>query len=158
ELHVLAERVKHDLSAARSRRVPLRWRGYRAVVELTREQFEAMTHDLVERTYEVLHRVLAAAAGKGSHAIDHVLLVGGSSWMPMISAGLSERFGWRPRLPDPDLAVAKGAALRARELTSPTALGSRSHVTPVVSRGFGILVHDSRHDPSGTAQRIEHVI
>jgi len=42
--------------------------------------------------------------------IDEVLLVGGASRMPAVAAALQERYGWKPRLHDPDLAVAKGAA------------------------------------------------
>ena len=157
ELHLLAERIKLDLSASRSRRVPVRWQDHTAMVEVTREQFEAMTADLLARTYGCLRRLLAAAAGKGVPTIDQVLLVGGSSRMPMVSAGLTEQFGWRPRLHDPDLSVAKGAALRAEELGRP-AFAVRRPVASVVPRGFGLLVHDSRYDASGTGQRIEHFI
>jgi len=41
---------------------------------------------------------------------DEVLLVGGSTRMPAVAAGLRDRFQLEPKLHDPDLAVAKGAA------------------------------------------------
>ena len=46
-------------------------------------------------------------------AIDEVLLVGGATRMPAVAARLTGKFGWHPRLHDPDLAVAKGAAIFA---------------------------------------------
>ena len=49
--------------------------------------------------------------GDPAAAIDEVLLVGGSSRMPAVKAALEAKYpSWKPRLHDPDLAVAKGAA------------------------------------------------
>jgi molecular chaperone DnaK (HSP70) len=45
--------------------------------------------------------------------IDEVLLVGGATQMPAVAERLNAEFGWTPKLHDPHLAVAKGAALYA---------------------------------------------
>lgn len=158
ELTDLAERVKQDLSASESRSVRLRRRGMTADVEVSRERFEAMTADLTERTFHCVRRLLEATAAKGAGEVETALLVGGSTRMPMIAAGLGKEFGWRVKVHDPDFAVAKGAALRAAQLTSsgPGAVGAE--IGSVVSRGFGLLLHDSHHDASGKGMLVSHVI
>ncbi|MBE1491926.1 Hsp70 family protein [Plantactinospora soyae] len=117
ELLLTAERVKRALSSTSVHRVPIRYGGRGVTVTVSRDDFEAASRDLVDRSLVVLRRLLDAAGRAGVAEIDHCLLVGGSSKMPMIAAALAAEFGWRPRLFDPDLAVAKGAALRAHQLT-----------------------------------------
>ena len=55
----------------------------------------------------------AASTPASASQISELLLVGGSSRMPAVAERLSKEFRWEPRLADPDLAVAKGAALYA---------------------------------------------
>jgi molecular chaperone DnaK len=126
-------------------------------------------------------RRILATAGLATGDIAGCLLVGGSTRMPMIADSLRGEFGWSPRLHDPDLAVAKGAALRAWQLveaeakwvtpgwaTDPGRLQPTSASTPapaptvpflssVVPRSFGLLIHDST-DPTGQRRFVEHVI
>jgi molecular chaperone DnaK (HSP70) len=78
-------------------------------IELTREKFEEITAELLQRTFAITERTLATATERGITEFDDVLLVGGSSRMPAVAAGLKE-LGLSPRMHDPDLAVAKGAA------------------------------------------------
>ena len=91
-------------------------RGRAAKITVTREQFEEMTADLLDETIRITKRTLAEAEeqypGIRSRSAQ-LLLVGGSSRMPAVSDRLRKEFGWDPRLADPDLAVAKGAALYA---------------------------------------------
>jgi molecular chaperone DnaK (HSP70) len=116
ELLLTVEDVKKQLSVATSRKVPLRFGGAVANVEVTQEIFEEITRDLLDRTIEYTERTLGKLAGKlgvddPAPAVDEVLLVGGSSKMPAVKHRLTEKWsGWQPRLHDPDLAVAKGAA------------------------------------------------
>lgn len=116
ELALTAERLKRALSRASSHRVPIRYGGQSVTLTVRREDFEAASADLVGNTLVCLGRLLTAAGRAGVSDIDHCLLVGGSSKMPAIAAALSKHYGWNPRLFDPDLAVAKGAALRAHQL------------------------------------------
>jgi molecular chaperone DnaK (HSP70) len=110
DLAIAAEDLKKGLSAAQSRRYNMRFDGGSARVELTRETFESLTEDLLDRTFEITRRTVDAAAREGIDSFDDVLLVGGSVRMPAVAEGLRERFGFEPRMHDPDLAVAKGAA------------------------------------------------
>ena len=94
----------------------VRYTGSPAKITVTREQFEQMTADLLDETIRITRRTLEEAEEKYpgiTQQISEVLLVGGSSKMPAVSAALSKEFGWEPKLADPDLAVAKGAALYA---------------------------------------------
>jgi molecular chaperone DnaK len=115
ELRRQVEELKRDLSGVTSRGFPIRFGGAAAMVEVSREAFERVTADLLESTLRYTDRTLEKFAGKTgvsdpARHIDEVLLVGGSSKMPAVAAALTERYGWQPRLHDPDLAVAKGAA------------------------------------------------
>jgi len=115
ELREKAEDLKRQLSQMTSRAFPLRYAGAQANLEITRDAFERVTRDLLDNTLRYTDRTLeklTAKAGLSDPAqhIDDVLLVGGSSRMPAVTAALTERYGWAPRLLDPDLAVAKGAA------------------------------------------------
>lgn len=80
-------------------------------VEVTREEFEATTRDLLDQTIEYTRKVLERAKENGAAEIDRVLLVGGSSFMPAVAERLAAEFGWAPELQDANQAVAKGAAL-----------------------------------------------
>jgi len=82
------------------------------MVEVTRADFEAATAHLVEQTLEIVARAMdAAQQRKPGLSYDDVLLVGGSSQMPMIGRSLQERFGWSLTKTEFALAVAKGAAI-----------------------------------------------
>ena len=83
--------------------------------ELTREKYEELTSDLLNRTKNLLDDVLATAEKQGypMSKIDKVLLVGGSSRMPQVAAMIERDYHVTPVLADPDEAVAKGAAIYA---------------------------------------------
>ncbi|HEY0616508.1 MAG TPA: Hsp70 family protein [Kribbella sp.] len=111
-----AEEVKMRLSKSESRPVVLRAGGGTANVTITRAEFEEMTEHLLQRTIDITRSALTEAEEKQpgiTAEISDVLLVGGSTLMPAVSAALTREFGWQPRLSDPHLAVAKGAALYA---------------------------------------------
>ena len=118
ELALIAEDTKRQLSQVAARPVPLRFAGAAARIDVTREQFETLTLDLLDQTIAITKRTLQTLADKhGTTAIDEVLLVGGSSKMPAVANRLKAEFGWEPKLHEPDLAVAKGAALYALSRT-----------------------------------------
>jgi molecular chaperone DnaK (HSP70) len=113
ELVTSAEQVKRELSTSEARNLNVRFGGSAMRLELTREHLEELTSELLERTMEITQRTIATAHEKGIEGLDEVLLVGGMTQMPVIAATLRERFGIEPRLHEPDLAAAKGAALYA---------------------------------------------
>ena len=115
-IRTTTEQVKKDLSKAESKQIIRRYTGTSAKIAVTRKQFEEMTAELLEETIRITHRTLDEAEERHPgirSQISQLLLVGGSSWMPAVGERLKQEFGWEPRLSDPDLAVAKGAALYA---------------------------------------------
>jgi len=111
DLLTTAEEVKQALSTRESVEALVIYGGDRASITVTRAEFEEITSALLERTIELTQKVLASAEEKGVRDIDKVLLVGGMSKIPAVTRRLAEAFGFSPELSDPDLAVAKGAAL-----------------------------------------------
>jgi molecular chaperone DnaK (HSP70) len=108
-----AEDIKKTLSSAQSRRHPMRFDGKSCLAGLTRTELEAMASDLLQRTMDITTRTIETAKNAGVSTFDDVLLVGGGCRVPAVAAMLREKFGFEPRLHDPDQAVAKGAALFA---------------------------------------------
>ena len=173
ELVLETEVAKKDLSARMSRQVIVRTPTSRTSVAVTRADLDAACSDLFDTTAEIIERVLRAAKLAGGADIDEVIMVGGSSRIPMLAPRLTTLLGKTPRLTDPDLAVAKGAALRAHHLAGTpqlTALRVRAggglgsggaqrigQVVPVTPRAVGILIEDS-FDPSGKQSFVEHLI
>jgi actin-like ATPase involved in cell morphogenesis len=91
---------------------------------LTRDEFEQLIDAHVERTMASCQAALTACdgslaeAGIGPLDLSDIIMVGGSSRMPLIAERLRERFGLAPRLLEPDLCIAAGAALKVASLGS----------------------------------------
>lgn len=81
-------------------------------IEITRSEFEDMCSDLVERTKEPLETAMEDA-GMTESEIETVVLVGGSTRMPMIRQSVEDQIGMKPLNEiNPDEAVAKGASVQ----------------------------------------------
>ncbi|WP_405491965.1 Hsp70 family protein [Nocardia sp. NBC_00511] len=115
-LVLAAEQAKRDLTTAESTEVVVAHDGARAVITLTRTELESLTASLMRRTLDLTKAVLAAADQRGASHIDRLLLVGGSSRMPMVAEQLHKELGLAGELRDPDLSVARGAALYGEKL------------------------------------------
>ncbi|BDD83175.1 molecular chaperone DnaK [Tsukamurella pulmonis] len=115
-LVLAAEQAKHELTLAERTEVVIAHDGARAVVPLTRAELEEMTAPLLRRTVDLARDCLKTAEKRGVHTIDRLLLVGGSSRMPAVARALREQLGLDGELHDPDLAVARGAALYGEKL------------------------------------------
>jgi molecular chaperone DnaK len=86
---------------------------------LTREQLEHMCQPLVARSFDVCEDAMKAA-GLRPTQLDNVILVGGSTRIPLLQRMVAEYFGRKPLANiDPDLVVAQGAALQALSLAEP---------------------------------------
>ncbi|GAA4604447.1 molecular chaperone DnaK (HSP70) [Actinoplanes octamycinicus] len=116
----LAEEVKQSLSQRSSYLAVVQHDGVQAEITMTRDELEELTAGLLHRTIDLTRRVLEKAATKGVTAVDQILLVGGMSKSPAVKQRIQAEFGIDTRLTDPDLAVAKGAAIfgQKRELES----------------------------------------
>ncbi|WP_329362257.1 molecular chaperone DnaK [Streptomyces sp. NBC_01483] len=81
--------------------------------KLTRAQFQELTADLLDRCKTPFHQAVKDAGVKLA-AIDHVILVGGSTRMPAVTDLVRELTGKDPHKGvNPDEVVALGAALQA---------------------------------------------
>lgn len=112
-------------------------------VEVSRGEFEDMIRPLIDRTMDCVQRSLDDARLTASQ-IDRVVLVGGSTRVPMISELLEARLG-RPARKDinPDLCVAMGAAVQAAMIAGESVGAVLVDITPH-SMGIKTL------DPSGS--------
>ncbi len=123
KLLVYAERVKIKLSENESYDLVENETGITdhagnpVVIDLniTRGEFEAMISDLVHETLRICHRAMTEKAKEPMRPdqIDEIIMIGGSSRIPMIGHWLEKEFGRKPKLIMPDLCVALGAAIIA---------------------------------------------
>lgn len=112
ELQLNVEDLKKSLTQREEAKTRLNYDGNRATISISRTEFEEVTKHLVDRTIEVSKNCMATAKSKDPNlTIDRVLLVGGSSRMPMIEEALKNQLNWDAQPTDFDLAVAKGAAI-----------------------------------------------
>lgn len=87
-------------------------KGHELKMELTREKFEEMTRDLLAQTQIVTDLVVKQQAKIDWPQVDRVLLVGGSTRMPMVKEMLRRATGREPDdSMDADQVVARGAAI-----------------------------------------------
>ncbi|MGL9733859.1 MAG: Fe-S protein assembly chaperone HscA [Symbiopectobacterium sp.] len=109
ELIETALHAKVALSAAPSVTVQVgTWQG-----ELSREQFDALIEPLVKRTLLSCRRALKDA-GVQSGKVQEVVMVGGSTRVPLVRTRVGDFFGSTPLTDiDPDKVVALGAAIQA---------------------------------------------
>jgi molecular chaperone DnaK len=86
-------------------------------IKITRAKFESLIEALVNRSIEPC-RIALKDAGLSAAEIDDVILVGGSTRVPMVQAKVKEFFGKEPRKDvNPDEAVAMGAAIQGGVLS-----------------------------------------
>lgn len=117
ELQLLAEKVKKTLSQREKAPISINYEGERAKIEITREKFDELTYDLLNRTINLTDEMLEEAKKKNYESFDEIILVGGSTRMPQVEKIIAERYGVTPKIFDPDEAVSKGAALYGWKLS-----------------------------------------
>ena len=118
-------------------------------VEITREMFEGGIAELMDRA-DILVEVALEEAGVQPSGIDTVLLVGGSTRVPMVQQRLEKLFGFAPETAvNVDECVALGAALHAgltmvREKPAAVAAGIANglkdiNLTDVCNHSYGTI-------------------
>ncbi|PZP83677.1 MAG: Fe-S protein assembly chaperone HscA [Azospirillum brasilense] len=148
-----ARAAKEELTG--SAQAGVLWEGERT--PLGRAEFEAMVETLVARTLDCCADALREA-GIEPTAMDGVVLVGGSTRIPLVKAKVGEFFGRTPHDKlDPDLVVALGAALQAEALTR----GSDNLLLDVTPLSLGLetmggivekIIHRNSPIPTAVAQ------
>lgn len=118
-----AEKAKIELSSSNETEInlpyimPVDGVPKHLVKKLTRAKFEQLVDNLVQRTVEPCRKALQDAGLKASE-IDEVILVGGSTRVPMVQKVVEEFFGKAPsKGVNPDEVVAVGAAIQGGVLT-----------------------------------------
>lgn len=115
DLLIQAEEAKKKLTSFNTAPITIVHDGCRGRYSIDRAKFKELTSDLMERTVSLTERVLAEKKLKPKN-IQGILLVGGSTRMPMVSQFIEETFGSPPMTGvNVDEAVALGAAIVARE-------------------------------------------
>jgi molecular chaperone DnaK len=148
--HDLYERcvaAKIRLSVESTARVALRVGSKPVEVELDRALFEALSQDLLERCATTAKEALKLA-DVAPESLDEVLLVGGSTHMPMVQGLLRSLFGDIITFPAaPETLVARGAAL-AGALSLPATSADPSaapkrRIQDITSHDLGLVVLDA---------------
>ncbi len=118
-----AEKAKKDLSGMSSTEISLPFLSQgedgplHLNLSLTKAKFEDLIRDLVESTMEPVRKALKDA-GLTAKDIDKVLLVGGSTRIPMVQELVKKELGKEPsKEVNPDEVVAMGAAIQGGVLT-----------------------------------------
>lgn len=82
--------------------------------QISREELETVVAPIIEKTRSLCTRAFAEAKNKGATDMDHLILVGGSTRIPLVRESLKEWFQIEPNLTQhPDEAIALGAAVQA---------------------------------------------
>jgi molecular chaperone DnaK len=140
-----AERAKIELSERPRAPIALAFAhaGGRIVhpsFELSRDELEALAGPFVERSLDLVERVLRDA-GVDCSRVDSLVLSGGSSRMPIVRRLLEERLAIKPEgAVNPEEIVAQGAAVCAELASGSSEAARRLKVRDVVSRTYGVEI------------------
>lgn len=165
ELTQQCDGLKRQLSIEQQGVVEVSCQGTDLQISVTRKEFESLTADLLQRTRDTTELVMEDSHVEAKD-LDELLLVGGSTYMPIVVKALKELCGRSPsRVLDPQLAVAQGAAIHAAILEAQHR-GSKSKMSEAVltrlrnvksedvnSHSLGVEITDPR-----TRQKRNHIM
>lgn len=164
--HQEAEDAKRDLSSKMQVPISVYYKGNTLSVSLSRTEYERMTADLLQRTKDTTELVLQQS-GVAPGTLDELVLVGGSTYMPVVEQMLREVCQREPsRALAPERAVAEGAAIHAAILQARNGVNTGGIVdvvqkrlnsvrtTDVNSHSLGIKISD----PKDKTRKINHIM
>ena len=115
-LRVACRALKEGLSHTDQGRLQANLAGRALTLDVSRTTFETLARPLLDRTLISVRRVLRDARVNATE-VQGVVLVGGSTRMPMVRQAVSQAFGREPLTNvNPDEVVAVGAAIQANAL------------------------------------------
>ncbi len=146
-----AEEAKKRLTASEKTTISIAHNGEKGRYELSRSTFNDITTDLMERTMSMTIRVVEDVKLTPDR-IDGVLLVGGSTRMPMVHRFIEEQFGKPPMGGvNIDEAVALGAAIvadesvKSRNSNKVYALKGRTQTIDLTNHSLGMIAINQDH-------------
>jgi molecular chaperone DnaK len=148
--------AKEALSADTETTIPVLLPQKQTRVRLVRSEFEGMVRDELQETVAALRQTVASA-GVDDDQLNSVLLVGGSSRIPLIAQLISAEFG-RPVAidADPKATIALGAA-RAAAATIPVPAGPATEETPgEEAASVGAAALAGADSPDGDEAAVHH--
>lgn len=92
--------------------------------KIARKDFVRSVEDLIDRSINITGQIMAQA-GVDPKKVDQIVMTGGTSMIPAIRDAVTKLFGKKPLTGDSELAVVRGTALRAAELSG-EAMGDTS--------------------------------
>jgi molecular chaperone DnaK (HSP70) len=144
-----AERAKVDLTDAQSVDISIpalvsdeQGNLHNLEVQITRDKFEEAIRPLLDQSKDAVVRALESAK-LGMADISRIILVGGSTQVPLVKRMLYEMFDKEPYSDlNPDTVVARGAAIFGAQLELPTdKLAQTSEVHPEDQLQAKITIH-----------------
>lgn len=142
EIREKSELAKKSLSTVTQANIILSVKGKQYRIKITRDYFEEITKDLLNTTQELLEDVLEVA-GKKWADIDHLLLIGGSTRMPMVRNMVKNISGKQPELNvNPDEAVALGAAVQAYVCEQENSTSGETALVPTTVNDMVLNISD----------------
>ena len=160
------EGAKRQLSKSGQTTLNVYHKGKTLTLALTRSDFERMTGDLLQRTRDTTELVLQQS-GVDPASLNDVLLVGGSTYMPVVEKMLEDICKRTPgRGVIPEEAVAKGAAIHAAILEARETGESGRMAKAVLERLRNVQTSDvNSHslgvkitDPEDRTRKINHIM
>jgi molecular chaperone DnaK len=160
------EDAKRMLSRKSQEPIKIYYKGKTLSVSLTRDDFERMTADLMQRTRDTTELVLKQAAIDPG-TLDDVMMVGGCTYMPIVEQMLEEVCHKSPsRTLPPEEAVAQGAAIHAAILEAKATGGEGRMAKAIISRLRAVQTSDvNSHslgvkitDPGDRTRKVNHIM
>lgn len=160
------ERAKRELSTRAQTPVNVYYQGKSLTLSLSRGDFERMTADLMQRTRDTTELVIQQA-GIDPEILDDVVVVGGSTNMPVVDQMLIEVCRRKPsRDVVPEEAVARGACIHAAIMEARLTGGESRMARTVIDRLRIVTTTDvNSHplgvkitDPNERTRKINHIM
>ena len=150
------EDAKRLLSTKAQTPVSVYYKGNTLTVSVTRGDFERMTANLLQRTRDTTELVLQQS-GVDTSMLDDVILVGGSTHMPVIKQMLVEVCGRNPSEEVvPEEAVAQGAAIHAAILEAKATGGESRMAKAIIHRLRSVKTSDVNSHSLGVKASAPH--
>ena len=126
------ENLKKRLSSRNSDGITVRYEFHKEHIEVTREEFEEATSNLLNETISLVNDMLEKKNLNMMKDIDEIILVGGSTYMPQVRDRLAAEYNKVISQYEPNKAVAMGAALVARDCAeNPGALSDSENASSI---------------------------